>query len=709
MGEIAEQLKNAGQPAGTDKDRAYCLTEITTYERDAEKWTTRCNKITDIYRGKRRDSDTLTKYNAFWANVNTMRPSLYAKDPSVEVDRRFKDDDPVGRQASEVLERCLNFMVSTSTFGDTMRHVVLDRLITARGTAWVRYCPVFAESAEPEYEHTEASEANDPEEQTEGTELQITDTVGEYVEWEEVAFDYVYWDDFGHSKARTWEEVDAVWRRAFMSRSQLIERFGDEIGATVPLDHKVEKGDEVGIKATIYEYWCKSKKTVYWLSKEYPTLLDKKKDPLGLIDFFPCPKPLFGTLANDSLIPTPDYVMYQDQAQELDELTARISQLQKSLKVAGVYDSAAGGLDRLLGDGYENILIPVDNWAGFAEKGGIKGAISFMPLDEIAKTLVALYNSRDRVKNDMYEISGMSDIMRGATDPNETATAQQIKSDYASVRLKEMQGYVQIFARSLLRIAGELIGELFSQETVRSMSGVKMLTEQEKQNIGLAQQMGQPVPDEAMRLMQEPSWEEVMELLQDNKNRMFRVDIETDSTILQDAKNERDARLEFVNTMSAVIQGAATIGQQMPSMIPLIGESVMFLVRSFKVGRSTESSFQNTIDQIIEQSKQAPAQPAEGQAPQADPQAEAQKEIQVKQVERDSAMQEQAIKQQADLQKIAMKAQADSQLEAQQQAGREKIKAMDIVAQQEKSREDAMRTLSHEMRANERAIVKEGF
>jgi len=256
-----------------------------------------------------------------------------------------------------------------------------------------------------------------------------------------------------------------------------------------------------------------------------------------------------------------------------------------------------------------------------------------------------------------------------------------------------------------------MIGELFSLETVRSMSGVKMLTEQEKQNIGLAQQMGHPVPPEALKLMQEPTWEEVMGLLQDNKNRMFRVDIETDSTILQDAKNERDARLEFVNTMSSVIQGAATIGQQMPSMIPLLGESVMFLVRSFKVGRSTESSFQNTIDQIIDQSKQqpAPSPETEGQAPQADPQAEAQKEIQVKQVERDSAMQEQAMKQQAELQKLTMKAQADSQLEAQQQQGREKIKAMDIVAQQEKSREDAMRALGHEVRANERAIVREGF
>jgi len=189
---------------------------------------------------------------------------------------------------------------------------------------------------------------------------------------------------------------------------------------------------------------------------------------------------------------------------------------------------------------------------------------------------------------------------------------------------------------------------------------------------------------------------------------MFRVDIETDSTILQDAKNERDARLEFVNTMSQVVTGGAAVAQQQPAMIPLIGESIMFLVRSFKVGRSTESTFQRVIDEMTAQSKQQQPQAQEG-APQVDPQAEAQKEIQVKQVEADASMQEAFMKQQADLQKISAKAQADSQLEAQQQAGREKIKAMDIVAQQDKAREDAMRTLSHEVRANERAIVREGF
>lgn len=707
MGEIADQLSNAGEAvADGDKDRARCLVEINAYEKEFDKWHKRAEKIQYMYhRGKRKDSDTRAKYNSFWANVNTMRPSLYAKAPSAEVDRRFKDEDPTARQASEVLERCLNFMISTTTFSDTMKHVVLDRLVSGRGTSWIRYCPQFAKA--PDYEDEEVEGPTDADENQGPTtpELQISNEVGEYVDWEDLAFDYVYWGDFGHTKVRTWEEVVGVWRKAYLSRAQLVERFGEEIGHAVPLDHKLAEGDEAGVKATVYEYWCKSSKCVYWLSKDYPQLMDKKQDPLGLVNFFPCPKPLFATLANDSMVPTPDYVMYQDQALELDELTGRISSLQKALKVAGVYDASAAGIDRLLSDGYDNMLLPVDNWAAFAEKGGMKGAISFLPLDEVAKALVALYSTRDRVKQDMYEISGMSDILRGATDPNETATAQQIKSEYASVRLKEMQTDVQNFAREMLRIAGELIGELFSLETIRAMSGVKMLTQGEKQNLMTMQQLGQPVPPEAQKMLLEPTWEEVIGLLHDNKNRVFRVDIETDSTILQDVRAEQQSRLEFVQTMGQVLQSAAAMSAQMPAMVPLAAESIMFLVRSYKVGRATESTFKKVIDDIVTQSQQMqPQQQQQGENPQAQAQQQ-QADAQAQQVEQQGRLSEASMKIQGDLQKIQANAVADAQLEAQRQQGAEKIKVMDIIADQQKQRSDQEQAMAHEIRTTERQIA----
>lgn len=588
-------------------DKQYWSDCIAQYNKDAQKWVDRCKKIVKHYKDERKDELAgVIRYNILWANIQTLKPALYAKDPHPEVERRFKDNDDLGRVASDILERCLSYSIGNHGFGDIMRECVLDKLLVGRGVAWVRYVPSFKDAEEPGMVTDDASAEGYGEGSDEPEEA------AQVIDFEDIAYDFVYYEDFGYSKSRTWEEVGAVWRRVFLSRDELVERFGEEIGKAIPLDHKAEDApeDTTQKKATIYEIWDKCEKEAIWLSLEYPDLLDVRKDPLGLSSFFPCPKPMFGTIANDSTIPVPDYALYQDQAIELDQLTQRIAMITKAIKVAGVYDASAKDIDRLMSDGVTNQLIPVDNWAMFAEKGGISGAVSLLPMAEIAQTLMQLYEIRDKVKQDLYEISGMSDIIRGASDPNETATAQKIKSNYASVRLNDQQRDVQRFARDLLRIAGEIIPNLFQIETIKQICGVRLLTEQEKQQIQMAQQnpqIAQQIPAEQLKLMVEPSWEQIEQLFKDQTKRNFRIDIETDSTIMQDAQQEQQSRLEFVNTIGQAIQGAATIAKTTPQLLPAIAESIMFLIRGYKVGRSTESAFKTALEKMEQLSEQPTA------------------------------------------------------------------------------------------------------
>jgi len=609
--------------------KEYWADEIAQYEKDSRKWIDRSKKIVKLYKDERKDDNaTQVRYNILWSNIQTLKPALYAKDPTPEVERRFKDKDPVGRVASDALERSLSFSIANHQFGDVMREGIMDRLLPGRGVVWCRYVPHFKDKkiVGNEEIQDEGAQLTDDIEEEEATE---SSQEPDEVEYEEIAYDYVFYEDFGYSKARTWEETRAVWRKAYLTRKEVKERFGDKIGNEIPLDHKAEDApdDTPRKKATIYEIWDKETEQVIWISKNYPEPLDVRDDPLELDCFFPCPKPMFATITNDSNIPVPDYALYQDQARDLDTLSQRIAMITKAIKVAGVYDSSASGIGRLLNEGVENSLIPVDNWAMFAEKGGIQGAISMLPVAEIAQVLHTLYDIREKVKQDLYEISGMSDIIRGASDPNETATAQQIKSNYASVRLNDMQRDVQRFARDLLRIAAQIIANHFQIETIKQISGIKLLTNQEKQMIQQqqmvmqqAQQQAQQnsnmlppqmpqIPQDQLDLMNEPSWEDVEELLRDNCARSFRIDIETDSTISQDAQLEQNQRLEFVNTISQALQQAAAIVQQAPPLIAPVAESIMFLVRSFKVGRPTESAFQESMDKMVELSKQPPPAP----------------------------------------------------------------------------------------------------
>lgn len=583
------------------------VAEIVLYDKESQDWVARSKKIVKRYKDERSARDTKSRFNILWSNIQTLSPALYASPPKANIDRRFQDDDDLGRLSSEVLERSVGYFVNAEIFDSIMQQTVLDRLLPGRGTAWVRYVPNFKDATVQGTEEVKGegvSETDDVE----------SDVPSGYSE--EVVPDYIHWQDFGHTWARTWEEVRAVWKKAYMTRDELVERFKDK-GKTVPLDYSPEKLNDTKIqenlkKATVYEIWDKVTKKAIWIHKDVAEPLDKLDDPLGLKDFFPCPKPLFSTLANDSIIPVPDYVQYQDQAMELDELTGRIRSLTKALKVAGVYDSSAEGVQRLLAEGVENQLIPVDQWAVFADKGGLQGVIAFLPMKEIMDTLLGLYEAREKVKQIIYEITGISDIIRGASDPNETATAQEMKGKFATLRLDAQQKDVARFSRDLVRIMTEIISKHFSMDTIKQVSGVKLLTQQEKMMLQMQSQPSpsnpqpQPLSEDQQELLELPSWEDVEKLIRDDVARCFRIDIETDSTIKVDQEAEKKSRVEFITAAGSFIQQASMI--QDPEIRPLLMEMLMFGMRGFKVGREMETSFKTVLDKMRKQAEQ-PQQP----------------------------------------------------------------------------------------------------
>ena len=575
--------------------RRYC-TEIDQYEKEFKPWHIRVKKILKLYKDSENARGHKKRMNVLWSNVQTLLPALYARDPQPEAERRFKDADPVGRVASEVIERCLSYVIDCENFGRVMKRVVEDRLLPGRGVVWIRYKPTFRD-ADPG-QISEDSETQDEQE----------------LDYEQVIPDYVYWEDFGHNIARNWDEVTMVWRRVYMARKELVKRFG-KVGQTIPLDHKPkglkhqDKG-ETGKKAAIYELWDRDVGKVCFLSKSHPKIIEAKKDPLNLTGMFPCSHPLYATCTNDSLVPVPDYALYQTQAQEIEELTGRINALQKALKVVGIYDSSAPELARLLNEGYENKMIPVETYAAFAEKGGIQGATDFLPVNEIAQTLIGLYEARSKSKEDLYEITGIADIIRGNSDPRETAKAQQIKGRFAVLRISDAQQEVQNFARDVMRIMGEIIAEHFSLETIQAISGVKLLSSEEKKAYQAVMQQSQmmarqtqqppqnPLPEEIVELLDQPTWDEVHELISHQVLRGFRIDIETDSTIRTDEEADRQERTEFMTAAGSYLRSAAEIGAQQPDLVPLLGEMLMFGIRGHKAARSLEPVFEDALKQL---------------------------------------------------------------------------------------------------------------
>ena len=569
---------------------------IAQYERTFKEWEGRADKIVKRYRDESRSrNNPNAKFNILWSNVQTITPAVFARLPRPDVSRRFRDNDPIGRVASMMLERALEYEIEHyGDYSSAMKQAVQDRLLGGRGTAWVRYEPhiVGQQGGMGEGAPDDGFQVTEDTDEAE-TQGGIYREDQERIEYECAPVDYVYWRDFGLTVARTWEEVTAVWRKVYMERPALVERFGEELGGRIPLDTKPEtsksfneKMGEGSREALIYEIWDKTSGQVIWLSKSMGKILDTRDDPLKLENFWPCPKPMFSTLTTDSLIPVPDFVLYQDQARQLDTLADRIDGFIQALKVRGVYDASEPSLARLFTEGENNALLPVKNYAAFSEKGGLQGAINLVDIRPIAEGLNMAYQAMEQVKGQIYEIMGIADIQRGQTDPNETLGAQIIKSNNASGRLKTMQHEVVNFATTLLQIKAQIICNHFTDDTIIKISGAMQLSPQDQQLIPQA-----------------------LQLLKDEPAKNFRIEVTSDSMIYQDEQQEKQDRMEFLSSVSGFLSQAIPAAQATPELTPMLVEMLKFGVTAFKAGKGLEGLIDETADKFRQQAKAMEGQP----------------------------------------------------------------------------------------------------
>lgn len=614
-------LENADTPEEIEVDpkgvvRRWLL-EMKLADKREKDWRDKGAKIWDRYRQKQTRKYS---FNILWSNTETLRPAVYNSLPAPDVRRRYPDADPLGKACSEVLARSLKYGLDTTDFDHQIKSVVLDALLPGRGIARVRYVPSLRQVGVTAETHDE-----DEEQHAEGEEA--LEGSSEELEWEQAPIEQVAWNKFRMGAGKTWGEVPWIAFEHEMSRDELEDKFG-KIGKKIPLDNvddedvKAEKDEataEAFKTAKVYEIWDKEEREVLFIAPGYKeSPVQTIDDPLRLTDFWPIPRPLYAIEDSDSLVPTSLYAQYQEQAEELDTVTRRINILVKGLKMRGIYDSTLTELAELM-RGEDNDLIPAQNVTALLERGGLEKAIWFMPIEQAAKVLQILQLQREATKQIIYEITGISDIIRGATNANETATAQQIKSNFGSMRLKKMQDEVSRFIRDLMRMQAEIIGEHFQHETLQTMTGLQFPTMEQKQQAmqqwqmqvqqaaQMAQQAGKPPSPPPPPPDLPPAWEEICQVLKDDKLRTFKVDVETDSTISASAEGDLQGLREVLTGLSQIIQGFGPAVQMGAMPVEVVKQLMLTVTRRSKMG--------NAIEDAIDKIQQPPPPPQQAQQP----------------------------------------------------------------------------------------------
>lgn len=604
--------------------------ELDSARRRQKDWMKEADDLVDLYECEKAKENS---FNIFYSNTETLAPALYNNLPRPAVKRRFDDKDPMGKVSSSVIQRTLEYLLDNDaedyvSFDTLMEQSVLQALVPGRGVTWYKYDAYISEK-EGENDEGEESYSEGEEEEDESPEAEPTARV----ESEIVCGELVPYNQFFMGYAKVWKNVPWVGREHFMAREELVKNFGEKLGNKIPLtiepSTRSESSDEAGPQASkklenaqgaklahVYEVWDKETRMVYFFC---PAMMDsfikKVEDPLELTGFFPLPEPLAFFPKISSMVPQTLYSAYKEQAKELNRVTQRIMKLVEALKIRGFYDSTLENLTDLLSS-EDGTLLSAENVAAL-QNSTLDRSIWLFPIKDIIPVLQQLYLQREQIKRVIYEITGVSDILRGASVASETATAQNIKNQWGTLRLKKWQKRVQKYVRSCLRIMAEIACKKFSPETLAAMTNLPYPTAQQKEMAQMQMQQiqqalaqmqsvpadpNQPPPPQLQQLQQmaqqlqqiltKPSWAEISSMLQNDMLRNYRIDIETNSTVDLEATEDKQSIGEFMNALAQFLNGIGPLVQNGTMPFEAAKAMLMAIVRKYRFGVEVEQEIE---------------------------------------------------------------------------------------------------------------------
>lgn len=590
----------------------------------------------------------------WWSAVRTVQPAIYARTPKVVSTPRFNTEDPVARLACILDERFCTHLMERSEFDNVMFPTRDDFILAGRGVPRVFYEAEIKQGASrmqvyPQYQGEQLAAIYDSQGNAlpDGDyELQQDEATGEWwinqpeISRHNACLIPLNYRDFVHNaSARYWNEIDWVAFRNPMTKREFKKKFPEY--STVNLSFTETAEEKVPTAETknqtpeefciVWEIWCKIDRKVRFVVEGHDDkVIRTEEDPYQLECFFPIPHPVYSSHKSDSLYPVPDFWHVKEFIAQLNTAWTRFNKMLRAVRRRALADKDVRELQSLTDSANDADVIFVPNMSKIVgEKGGLQNMVQYLPVQE----LVAAINEIVQITNTLEEwfarAYGIPDILRGSSDPNETASAQQLKGQFATLRFEPPMKDFQRLCRDAIRMVRDLAYAKYDDQSIAEITGVAYMKPEEQQ-----------------------LFPQALNLLRNDRARFIQTDLETDSTIAEDEAVETAQQREAISTIVQGLQQVVQLSQQSKSGMMLALKLLMGSLKGLRKGKEYEQDIKSFFDGQMRQMEQAAQNP---QQPPPDYQQQAldieKQKVVVREQEVQGKLQLQAQKQQQDSQK----------------------------------------------------------
>ena len=531
--------------------------ERATGDRLYKKWLKSSKSIVRRYRNeafkdsesKKLSLDSDSKgYNLLYRNVSVRLPFILPFIPKVQVERTNRDNDPIARTASMILERISNKIVDVDDFKSALDSAKLDAELSNLGVIWVSYDP-----------------------QDKNGLLK-----------ENIKFEFIEHSDFLWQKSKSWSDCEWVARRKRLTEEDFKEQYPKISPESLVKDSAYDKLEENNIidcddkteqTISVYEIWHKKDKKVYIYQPTNETVLAEYDYPYDIE--FPCAKPLSYDVFVDSTIPVSRHAQYLAQYKAVDNINKRISKLKELLRVCGAYDAGVPDFGKIFDSDNDNSLVGLKNVEKYQGKDLSAMVWTYDPTPAV-NSLIQLKTTRDEYINDIQKGIGVYDVLEGETNAQEAYGTNRLKGSFGTMRMQDDQKDAIYFVQETIRIACDIICQVFEPLSIVSYSTIEYTMETL------------------------PEIEQAVMLLKDSLMKDIRLTIS-----LEDVRSYYDSEYkanlsEMWSNVFTQLQSSMAIITNIPEMAGICKVAMMSMIRSYKVGAFVEQEMEKAIDGAVQ-------------------------------------------------------------------------------------------------------------